>query len=136
MAPRPNRQVSQSRALIQEPAIDMLFLAETERKQRDEKRFNFVVAGLPENDGCTDAEKAVKLCEDHDLGARLTDTEILETVRIGKAPLGGKPKLLLVKLKRNSPDSLKKRQQIVKGAPVLRTSSDDEIRKNIYINLI
>jgi len=56
------------------------------------------------------------------------------SVRIGKAPLGRKPKLLLVKLKRNSPNSLKKRQQIVKGAPVLRTSSDDEIQKNIYIN--
>ncbi|KAK2725613.1 hypothetical protein QYM36_000197 [Artemia franciscana] len=83
MAPRPNGQLNQSRALIQEPAIDMLILAERERNQRDEERSNFVVAGLPENDGCTDTEKVVKLCEDHDLGARLADTEILETVRIG-----------------------------------------------------
>ena len=69
----------------------MLILAERERKQCDEKRFNFVVAGLPENDGCTDAKKVVKLCEDHDLGACLTNTKILETFCIGKAPLGGKP---------------------------------------------
>ena len=77
MAPRSDGQLNQSRALIQEPAIDMLLLTERERKQRDETRFNFVVAGLPENDGCTNIEKVVRLCEDHNLGARLTKTKIL-----------------------------------------------------------
>ncbi|KAK2728101.1 hypothetical protein QYM36_008547 [Artemia franciscana] len=65
----------------------MLLLAERERKKRDEKRFDFVVTGLPENDGCTDAGKVVKLCEDHELGARLTEWKSWKQFVSVKLPL-------------------------------------------------
>ena len=116
-----------------QPTINAIIQVEVEKELREQKKMNFVVMGLPESTAVNDTTQVVKLTQENELGANITEGEILETARIGRPKEDGSPRTLLVKLKKSQELEMK-RQTILRTAPNLRKSSNEETRTKVYIN--
>jgi hypothetical protein len=83
-----------------QPTINAIIQVEVEKELREQKKMNFVVMGLPESTAVNDTTQVVKLTQENELGANITEEEILETAWIGRPKEDGSPRTLLVKLKK------------------------------------
>ena len=114
--------------------IETLLLAEKEKRLREEKRRNLVIAGIPESDNLNGIESQViiEFCRKNSLGATVEIEDFIETWRLGRTRENDKPRKLLVKLRDNLL-TLAKRNSILKNARNLRSSTDPQTRCEIYI---
>ena len=97
-----------------------------EQRQKDLRANSFVVSGLPAEHDIDDETKIKRICKQNlniDIDANVTKIK-----RIGK-PRPGKTQPLLVILKRRD-----QAQHIINSARLLRQSSSNYIRSNVYIN--
>lgn len=97
-----------------------------DQRQKDQRANSFVISGLPSEDDVDDKVKVKHICR-YDLKTD-NEPEILKVRRIGN-PSPGKIQPLLVILKQKI-----QAQEIVAKARMLRNSSSDYTRTNIYIN--
>ena len=98
---------------------------------RERRKQNLIITGLPESNDNDDTEQAeylfVKICEEH---LNLKPLPVHQkTQRLGKKNEDGKPRRLFVKLQ--SENCVK---DVLAAAKSLRLSDDEYVRKSVYIN--
>lgn len=106
-----------------DPSVQLLLALETEKFEREKRRRNVIVSGLPPVSGVSDSAVFSKFCEDN-----LTVKPLLQNCRRVGRSTTGKPRLLKVTL-----DNEHSVEDLIESSFTLR-HSDDPAAKNVYIN--